>query len=159
MSITINLKRSTFLGCVIVLLLASCDSQDAPDQAQATTPKEAIPMNQPEIPKETKEQIKAIYERAPARRAATDEAVSGSSNPIRVDNNTEVPKLEDVFNGLGWGVVTVTEGVKLTSEIGLLWRLEVIDSNAQDWFVELETDEAITTGEVKVKSKDSPWNK
>ena len=159
MNPAINFKRSTFLGCVIAFLLVSCDSRDTPDEAQATAPKMANPMNQPEIPKETKDKLKAIYEEAPARRAATDAAVSGSSNPLRVDNNTEAPKLEDVFKGLGWGIVTVTEGVKLSSESGLLWRLEVIDSNAQDWFVEVVTDEAITTGKVKVKSKDSPWHK
>jgi len=158
MNPTMNFPHSSFLGCVVALLLTSCDSQEALDHAQAATPEKSIPMNQVEIQR-TKEKVETIYEEAPSRRAATDEAVSGSSNPIRIDNNTEAPKLEDIFKGLGWGIVTVTEGVKLASENVLLWRLEVIDSNAQDWFVELETNEAITTGEVKVKSKDSPWNK
>ena len=158
MKISIITALATTSSIVGILMFSSCNKKQSHDEARDSTRPDSIPINQPKISEDTKTVLRSIYEDAPAHRAATNAAVSGSGNPVIIDNNTEAPKLEDVFKRLGWGTVTITEGVKIASDISILWRLEVIDSNADDWFVELETDESITAGEVKVKSKDSPWN-
>lgn len=158
MKISIIAALAITLSTVGISIFSSCNKQQSYDKARDGTRQDSIHINQPKISEETKTILRSIYEDAPAHRAATNAAVSGSGDSAIIDNNTEAPKLEDVFKRLGWGTVTITEGVKIASEISFLWRLEVIDSNADDWFVELETDQSITAGEVKMKSKDSPWN-
>ncbi len=114
-------------------------------------------MNEPQLPPDEKAKLQAIYDSAPERRTAVDKAVSGASNPVRVDNNTEAPKLEAILKRAGWSNPTVTEGVKETVADGYVWKLEVIDGAAQDWYVLMKTDTSIATGTVQSKSKDSPW--
>jgi hypothetical protein len=104
-----------------------------------------------------REKIKRLYDTAPERRADTDKIVSGSPDGVRINNNTESPKIERILKQAGWGIATVTEGVKIQSGDSLIFRLEVIDGEARDWYVVIETDRAISSGRVISKSSGSPW--
>jgi hypothetical protein len=141
----------------LALLLCSCDKTSSSPTTTGTQNKETSPMSQPQLPSDQKAKLQAIYDTAPGRRASVDKAVSGSSDPVRVNNNTEAPRLEAILKSAGWSSSTVTEGVKESVEDGFVWKLEVIDGAAQDWFVLMKTDKSIATGTVQSKSKNSPW--
>ena len=103
-------------------------------------------------------EMRAIYESAPQKRQEVDKAVSESTTPIRVNQNTEASKLESILRNNGFIDPTVTEGVKETGVKGYIWKLEVIDGpNSQDYYVEMTTNIAITSGTVSTKKVGSPW--
>ncbi len=128
------------------------DGLDSPSRTA-----QASHMNEPQLPPDEKAKLQAIYDSAPERRRAVDRALSASINPVRVDNNTEAPKLEAILKRAGWTNPTVTEGVKESVVDGYIFKLEVIDGAAEDWYVLMKTDRSITAGTVQSKSKGSPW--
>ena len=49
------------------------------------------------------------------------------------------------------------ESASMKNADGYLWKLEVIDGAAEDWYVLMKTDSSISAGTVQSKSKGSPW--